>query len=293
MGEAKKRNSPTFKGWKSTFKRQSEVPQGTDGALVLRRARRVLAESHCNYDGAREVSSKEQKSRNTEARKGWVGTENTSNDSDFSMNSGKLGNKLTKEQMMMYKRAKNYVNVGELSKAMSSIRSNGIAEVNNSVLDELKAKHPTRQSAVELPSLEQIRMDKEEFIEDDESKEESQEFSRYVSDAINAVLPSVVVGAEQILHAAKKARRLTSGGLQQITPWLLKRALEANPKQEGAVAAGRLVTRWAQGDFESTLGELVAESQLIALYKDESRTDVRPIGVGCSLRRLLTRAYCS
>ena len=41
------------------------------------------------------------------------------------------------------------------------------------------------------------------------------------------------------------------------------------------------------------MGELVAESQLIALYKDESRTDVRPFSVGCSLRRLLTRAYCS
>ena len=41
------------------------------------------------------------------------------------------------------------------------------------------------------------------------------------------------------------------------------------------------------------LGELVAESQLIALYKDDKRKDVRPVSVGCSLRRLVTRAYCS
>ena len=103
----------------------------------------------------------------------------------------------------------------------------------------------------------------------------------------------MVVGAEQILKAAQKARRLTSGGLQQITPWLLKRAFLADTEQEEAVAAGRLVTSWATGDFDKTLGELVAESQLIALYKDDSHRDVRPIGVGCSLRRLLTRAYCS
>ena len=112
-------------------------------------------------------------------------------------------------------------------------------------------------------------------------------------DALNSILPSVVVGAEQILKAARKARRLTSGGLQEITPWLLKRAFLADTKQEGAVAAERLVTRWAKGDFDKTLSEFVAESQLIALYKDESHKDVRPIGVGCSLRHLLTRAYCS
>ena len=40
------------------------------------------------------------------------------------------------------------------------------------------------------------------------------------------------------------------------------------------------------------MGELVAESQLIALWKDAAKTDVRPVGVGCALRRLLTRAYC-
>ena len=77
----------------------------------------------------------------------------------------------------------------------------------------------------------------------------------------------MVFRAEQILKAAQKARRLTSGGLQQITPWLLKRAFLADIKQERAVAAGRLVTRWATGDLDKTLGELVAESQLVALLK--------------------------
>ena len=146
--------------------------------------------------------------------------------------------------MIKYKRAKSYVNVGELSKAMASIRSNGIAEVTNSVLDQLQAKHPTRPRAVKLQSQKQAQMDTDECMEDEgESKEGGHEFSRSVSDVINTILPSIIVGAEQILNTAKKARRLTSGGLQQITPWLLKRALLADTKQEGAIASGRLVTR--------------------------------------------------
>ena len=57
------------------------------------------------------------------------------------------------------------------------------------------------------------------------------------------------------------------------------------------MVAGQVTTRWGRGDFSNVLGELVAESSLIALYKDDKRKDVRPVSVGCSLRRLLTRAY--
>ena len=161
------------------------------------------------------------------------------------------------------------------------------------VLDQLKGKNSRRTHVVQFQSLEQIRMDEEEFIEDEESKEDSEEFSRSISNTLNSILPTLVVGAEQILRTAMKARCLTSGGLQQKTPWRLKRALLADTRQEGTVAAGRLVTRWVKGDYDRTLCELLAKSELIALYKDDSQRDVRRIGVGCSLRRLLTRAYCS
>ena len=97
------------------------------------------------------------------------------------------------------------------------------------------------------------------------------------------IFPSLVINAEQILNAAKKAKRLTSGGLQQISPWLLKRAFLEDTTLECATIAGQLATRWGRGDFATVLGELVAESQLIALYKDDKRKDVRPISVGCAL----------
>ena len=77
--------------------------------------------------------------------------------------------------------------------------------------------------------------------------------------------PSLIITSEQILTAAKKAKRLTSGGLQQISPWLLKRALLADTALEFATIAGQVTTRWGRGDFSTVLGELVAESQLIGL----------------------------
>ena len=86
---------------------------------------------------------------------------------------------------------------------------------------------------------------------------------------------------------------MTSGGLQQISPWLLKRAILEDTTNDCATIAGQVVTRWGRGDFSTALVELVAESKLIALYKDDQKTDVRPMRVGCSLHRLLTRAYCS
>ena len=102
--------------------------------------------------------------------------------------------------------------------------------------------------------------------------------------------PSLVVKTEDILLAARGARKLNSGGLLQITPWHLKRALLSSSNENCACTAAVLATRWAKGDFCLTLGELTAESKLIALYKDEHRKDVRSISAGCVLRRLLTKA---
>ena len=112
---------------------------------------------------------------------------------------------------------------------------------------------------------------------------------------LNAPLnfPSLTVTAQDIRLAVKGVRRLTSGGLQQITPWHLKRAILATSNEDCATAATHLATRWGKGDYPLLLGELAAESKLIALFKDERRVDVRPISIGCPLRRLLTKAYCN
>ena len=68
---------------------------------------------------------------------------------------------LTKEEKKKHRRTKNLVTVGEISKAMSVISSNGVAEVDSEVLDQLKAKHPSRTAAVHFPSKEQTMADGE------------------------------------------------------------------------------------------------------------------------------------
>ena len=78
-----------------------------------------------------------------------------------------------------------------------------------------------------------------------------------------------------------------------MTPWHLKRAILATANEDCATAAAHLATRWGKGDYPLLLGELAAESKLIALFKDERKVDVRPISIGCPLRRLLTKAYCN
>ena len=138
------------------------------------------------------------------------------------------GNELTREEKQMYKRAKNYVNVGELRKAMTAIQSNGIAAVDNRVLEQLQAKHPQRLWPVALPPMNNIKSgsihgcnDKEEkteeYIQDEEMLEnKSDEFSQQLSTVLNSILSSVTVTAENILSAAKLAHRLTSGVFSRL-----------------------------------------------------------------------------
>ena len=94
--------------------------------------------------------------------------------------------------------------------------------------------------------------------------------------------PSIHVTKDDILVAVGAPKRYTSGGLQQITPWHLKRAMLA-ADEDCVTKAAMLATRWGRGDFSTSLGVLVAESKLIVLLKDEKRIDVRPISVGCSI----------
>ena len=92
--------------------------------------------------------------------------------------------------------------------------------------------------------------------------------------------PSLTVTADDIRKAAKDVRRLTLGGLQQVTPWHLKRAILGSSSEGCATAAAHLSTRWCTGDYPLLLGELAAESKLIALFKDERKEDVRAISIG-------------
>ena len=94
-----------------------------------------------------------------------------------------------------------------------------------------------------------------------------------------------------VIDAANAARRSTASGLQQITPWLLRRAVENSTNHGVARALAQLATRWGNGELGSLVGALTASGRLLGLFKDEHKKDVSPIVISGSLRRLLTRAY--
>ena len=96
------------------------------------------------------------KSMNSELIKKSGGNENEEQDSA-----------LTNAQIKMYKRAKNLLNVGEVSKAMSAILSNGVAKVDEEVLQQLRTKHPLRNATVQLPCVEDIRAERATWEEDE------------------------------------------------------------------------------------------------------------------------------
>ena len=79
----------------------------------------------------------------------------------------------------MYKRANNYVNVGELRKAMAAITSNGIAVVDDKVLTQLQSKHPPRHEQVTFPPINEIKINDD--VQDSNVDWKSQEFSQHVS----------------------------------------------------------------------------------------------------------------
>ena len=80
-------------------------------------------------------------------------------------NEGRNG-ELTEVWMKKYKRAKNLINVGEVSKAMAAILSDGVAKVDSQVLSQLRTKHPTRSAPVVIPSMEVIEAERATWLED-------------------------------------------------------------------------------------------------------------------------------
>ena len=51
---------------------------------------------------------------------------------------------LSKEQKRKYKRVKNLLNIGEVSYALSALLRNDVADVDGEILNQHKAKHPSR-----------------------------------------------------------------------------------------------------------------------------------------------------
>ena len=58
--------------------------------------------------------------------------------------------------------------------------------------------------------------------------------------------PSLMVKTKDILQAVRGARKLTSGGLQQITPCHLTSAMLSSSNENCASTAAHLTTHWTK-----------------------------------------------
>ena len=98
------------------------------------------------------------------------------------------------------------------------------------------------------------------------------------------------VSSEQVWRSVKAVKRSSAGGLQQISPWMIRLAVENSQGDQNACIMAFLVTRWAKGHFCDELGSLWSMSRLVALRK-KKKGDVRPVAIGGSLKRILIRAF--
>ena len=189
---------------------------------------RWLAEKHdecwSTAIGIEKERQKGKQKRKKKAKRGkWPDTTETLNSTRSA--GGREQKNASVESSKGYKRAKELVNAGELSKAMSAILSNGIAPINDDVLSQLRAKHPQRREMVilskvgKMPSMNGIIRNDQEDMRMDEDEISNPGDCGQSRDSKEERFPALTVSDDDILAAAKQAKRLTSGGLQQITPW--------------------------------------------------------------------------
>ena len=200
-------------------------------------------------------------------------------------------------------------NDGELRKAFATMVQRGVAPPTADIVDQLKAKFPVRRNEVCWPNHDRINhlrnlvektqtqmdLDDDGSIEEEENSIGNSEESLTKSlldlqKSIQNDFQEVQIQWQDIVLAASRAKKSTGGGLCQLTPWHLKSAVMNSSGNKCAKMLALWANRWAQGDFDTDLGAIIAMSRLIPIYKDWTTNDVRPVASGSALRRLLGRA---
>ena len=76
---------------------------------------------------------------------------------------------------------------------------------------------------------------------------------------------AVQVQWEDIFKSASRAKKSTGGGLCQLTSWYLKSAVVNSPGNKCAKILAQWSNRWGRGDFDTSLGAILAMSKLIPI----------------------------
>ena len=198
-------------------------------------------------------------------------------------------------------------NDGELRTALALMVQSGVAPTTKDILAQLRSKFPRRRSGVNWPSearIDELRnlvekiaieMDVDECASKGKNGDINPELSvsqsmKELQKSIDDGFQAVQVSWEDIVRVASRAKKSTGGGLCQLTPWHLKSAVLNSSGNKCAKMLAAWANRWARGDYDTSMGAILAMSRLIPIYKDWKTDDVRPVACGSSIRRLLGRA---
>ena len=195
--------------------------------------------------------------------------------------------------------AKKLVNLGELSKAMSQFKTIGVAPMTPLIKKEVSSKFEKADIAPSWPTVKRVRELREsgragiydEDLKDvvpheNESIPTQDEWWKYYRE----------ITSKEIVKAANKARRTTAAGLNGITPWQYKRAIEHSPSNSLANTLAQVANRIGKSHFDQKIGASCTAGRLIPLIQKEGETKgvpklkLRPIIIGDTARRLLVRA---
>ena len=119
-------------------------------------------------------------------------------------------------------------------------------------------------------------------MKEEEKTHSSEETTRWLEE--NKVHTHVT--SEDIEQAVMRIKKSTGAGPQQITPWMLRQAVENSTNRSCALAIAKLSNRMAKGDFGRISGRTFSMMRSAALWKSKDKTSVRPIGIRDVLKRL-------
>ena len=97
---------------------------------------------------------------------------------------------------------------------------------------------------------------------------------------------------ENIEKTVKRLKKSTGGGPQQITPWMIRQAVEGSPNGSCSLVIAKLSNCMVNGKYDTVLGSAFSIMKSVALWKNKEKTSVRPIGIGDALKGIMTRAHC-
>ena len=146
--------------------------------------------------------------------------------------------------------------------------------MNAKVLEELKRLNSPRINDISWPTREEVWKERRRAFKSSKTLKSRSGSGDGEDDWITAEkfednLLSIEITAEDIINAAKSAKRSTTGGLQQLTPWFLRLAVMHSPGNRCAMVMAKLANRWARGDFDPSVVALWAMGRLIPLFKSE------------------------